>query len=71
MLMIPVNVSLQSSRSVFVHGEIIQMHTIHGSNYAVIKLLRNGTSRSRAKKINKKSNSFYINYQAHLMGWMH
>jgi len=47
MLMIRVNVSLQISRSVFVHGEIIQMHTIDESNYAVIKLPRNGNSKAK------------------------
>jgi len=46
---IHVNVSLQMSRCNFVHGEILQMHTIHESNYTVIKLLRNG--RSKAKNL--------------------
>jgi len=38
-------------RRIFVYGEIIQMHTIHESNYAVIKLPRNVNS--KAKKISK------------------
>ena len=61
MLMIRANVSLQISGSIFVHGEIIQMHTIHESNYAVIKLPSN--ENSKEKKINK-NNSVCRNYQA-------
>jgi len=52
MLMMRVNVSLQISRCIFVDGEILQMHTIHESNYTVIKLTRNGNV--RRKIINKK-----------------
>jgi len=52
MLMIHANVPLQITRDVFVYGGIIKMHTIHESNYTVIKLPRNGNS--KAKKINKK-----------------
>jgi len=33
MSMIHVKVPLQISRGIFVHGEIIQVHTIHESNY--------------------------------------
>jgi len=40
-----VNVSLQISRGIFVNGEIMQMHTIHESNYAVMKLRGNGNSK--------------------------
>jgi len=40
-----VNVSLQISRCICVNGEIIQMHTILESNYAFIKLPRNGNSK--------------------------
>ena len=56
MSMIRVNVSLQISRCIFVYGEIIQMHTIHENNYALIKLPRNGNS--KAKKFNKKNIQF-------------
>jgi len=44
MLMIHVNIPLQISRGIFVCGDIMQMHTIHESNYAVIKLSRNENS---------------------------
>jgi len=47
MLMIYVKVPLQISRGIFVYGEIIQMHTIHKSNYAVIKQPRNGYSKAK------------------------
>jgi len=67
--MIRVNVSLQISRSIFVCGEIIQVWTIHESNYTVIKLPHSGNS--KAKEINKKNNSVQISYQAQVMGWMH
>jgi len=50
MLMIRVNVSLQISRSIFVYGEVIQMHTIHESNYTATKLPRKRNR--KAKKIN-------------------
>jgi len=56
MLMIRVNVSLQTSRCIFVNGEILQIRTIHESNYTVIKLPRNANS--KAKKINKKTIHF-------------
>jgi len=46
--MIRVNVSLQISRCVFVNGEILQMHTIRKSNYIVIKLPRNGSSKAKS-----------------------
>jgi len=49
MLMIRVNVPLQISRGIFIYGEIIQMHTVHESNYTVIRLPRNGNC--KAKKI--------------------
>jgi len=45
--MIRVNISLQISRCIFVNGEILQMHTIHESNYTVIKLPRNGNSKAK------------------------
>jgi len=45
--MIRVNISLQISRCIFVNGEILQMHTIHDSNYTVIKLPRNGNSEAK------------------------
>jgi len=48
--MILANVPLQSSRGIFVYGEIIQMHTILESNCAVIKLPRNRNV--KAKKQN-------------------
>jgi len=46
MSMICVNVQLQISRGIFLHGEIIQVHTIHESHSTsiVIKLPRNGYS---------------------------
>jgi len=31
-------------KSIFVYGEIIQMHTFHENNYTVIKLTCNGNS---------------------------
>jgi len=37
MLMIRVYVELQISRGILAYGEIIQMHTIHKSNYALIQ----------------------------------
>jgi len=52
MLMIHVNVPLQTSRGIFVCGEIIKMHTIHENNYTVMKLPHNGSSKT--KKANKK-----------------
>jgi len=52
MLMIRINVPLQITRGIFVHGDIIQMHTIHENNYTVIKQPRDGNK--KAKKINKK-----------------
>jgi len=67
MLMIRVKVSLQISRGIFVNGEILQMHTIHESNYTVIKLPSNGNSKT--KEINEKYNSVYRSCQAQLMGW--
>jgi len=67
MSIVRVNVPLQTSRGIFVYGEIIKMHTIHESNYTVIKLPRNGNSEG---KINK-NNSVHKSYQAQLMGWMH
>ena len=36
------NVPLQILRGIFVHGEIIQMHTIHVSNHTVIKQPHDG-----------------------------
>jgi len=45
--MIRVNVSLQISRCIFLDGEILQMHTIHESDYTVIKLPRNGNSKAK------------------------
>jgi len=69
MLMIRVKVSLQISRGIFVNGEILQMHTIHESNYTVIKLPSNGNSKT--KEINEKYNSVYRSCQAQLMGWKH
>jgi len=69
MLMIHVNVPLQISRGIFVCGEIIKMHTIHRSNYIVMKLPRNG--KSKLKKINKTKIQFVRSHQAQLMGWMH
>jgi len=68
MLIMRVNVSLQISRGTFVHGEIIEMHTIRESNYTVIKQPCNGNS--KAKQVNKNS-SVYRSYHAKLMGWMH
>jgi len=47
MLMIRVNISLQISRCIFVNDEILQMHTIHESNYTVIKLPCNGNSKAK------------------------
>jgi len=41
------NVSLQISRFIFVNGEILQMHTIHESNYTLIKLPRDGNSKEK------------------------
>jgi len=38
MLFIRANKPLRISRGIFVYGEIIQMHTIHESNYTIIKL---------------------------------
>jgi len=51
----------------FVHGEFIQMHTIHESSYTIMNQLHNGNSET--KEINKNS-SVYRRSQAHLMGWM-
>jgi len=45
--MMRVNVSLQISRCIFLNGEILQMHTIHESNYTVIKLPRKGNSKAK------------------------
>jgi len=50
MLMIHVNVQLQTSRSIFVYSEIIQIHTIHESNYTVIKLPCNGNSKAKKQQ---------------------
>jgi len=47
MLMIRVNALLKLSRGIFVHGEIMQMHTIHESNYTIIKLPRNGNYKGK------------------------
>jgi len=52
----------------FVHGEIIQMNTIHESNYTATKQPRNGNK--SAKKLTKNS-SVYRSRQARLMGWMY
>jgi len=52
MLMILANVPLRISKGIFVHDEIIKMHTIHEGNYTVIKLPRDGNS--KAKKNHKK-----------------
>jgi len=61
-----INVPLQISRGIFVYGEIIQMHTIHETNYRVIKHSRNG---------NRKRKNWYEtvdwSYQAQLMRLMH
>jgi len=53
MLMMLVNVSLQIPRGISVNGEIMHTHTIHESNYAAIKLPRNGNS--KANKLNNKT----------------
>jgi len=37
----------QDAFCIFVNGEILQMHTIHESNYTVIKLPRNGNSKAK------------------------
>jgi len=68
MLMIRVNVQLQISRGYFVFGEIIQMHTIHESNYTVINQPRNGSGKV---EIINKSNSVYRSYQAQVMRRRH
>jgi len=47
MLLIRLNVPLQISRRIFVNGKILQMHTIHESNYTAIKLPRNGNSKRK------------------------
>ena len=57
------------SRCIFVNGEILQMQTIHESNYTVIKLPHNGNS--KAKNNYQKNNSVYRSYQAQIMGWMY
>jgi len=54
MLMIRVKVPLEFSKGIFVHGEIIKMHTIHESNYTAIKLPRNGNSKAKKKLTNKQ-----------------
>jgi len=46
LLMIRANVSSQISRSIFVYGEIIQMHTFSETNCTVIKLPRNGNNKA-------------------------
>ena len=51
----------QDSRGIFVCGKIIKIHTIHGSNYTVIKLPRNGYRRPRQKKLTK-NNSVCTSY---------
>jgi len=56
MLRIYVNIPLQISRGILVHGKIIQMHTIHESNYTITKQPHNGNS--MAKKFNKKTVQF-------------
>jgi len=65
--MIRVNFPLQATVGIFVHDEIIQMHTIHESNYTVMKQPCNGNS--KAKKITKTVE--VRSYKAQLMGWMH
>jgi len=55
--MIRANVSLQISRGIFVHGEIIQIRAFHESNYTVMKLPCN--ENNKAKKSNKKQFSLY------------
>jgi len=50
MLMIRVNVSFQILRGIFVYGEVIQIHTFHESNYAVIKLPRNGHGHRKGRQ---------------------
>jgi len=50
------NVSLQISRSIFVCGETIQMHTFKENNHTVIKLPCNGNS--KAKNINENTIQF-------------
>jgi len=62
------NVPLQSSRGIFVYGEIMQMHTILDSNGTEAKLPRNGNF--KAKKLTK-CNSVYKSYQVQLKGWKH
>ena len=52
----------------FVYGEIIQIHTIHESNYTVINQPRNGSGKV---KIINKSNSVYRSYQAQVMRRRH
>jgi len=37
----------QISRGIFVYDENMQMHTIHESNYTVIKLPRNGNTKAK------------------------
>jgi len=64
--MIRGKVPLQSSRGIFVYGEIIQKHTILESNCTSIKLPRNGNFKA---KILTKYNSVYKSCQAQLKGW--
>jgi len=45
MLMIRVNVTLQTSKSTFVYGEIIKMHAIHECNH---RRTRRGAGRAAA-----------------------
>ena len=63
MLMIHVNVPLQTSRGIFVCGEIIKMHTIHENNYTVMKLPHNGNSKT--KKANKKKTNQFVEVIKH------
>jgi len=48
-LMIRVNVSLQTSICIFVNGEVLQMYTFHESNYTAIELPLNWNSTAKNK----------------------
>jgi len=50
--MIRVNVPSKIPSGIFVHDEIIQMHTIHENNYQVVKEPRNGNSKANEKLTN-------------------
>jgi len=50
-LKICVNVPLQISRGIFEIGDIIQMQTIHESNYIVIKQPCNGNSKMKRRLV--------------------